>query len=362
MLRLDPRLLRQLLPGLFLLGPALLSGCGSEAKADVQPAAAAIDVDVAQAEERVVPKTIRLTGTLRGDQESKLSPNASGRVVEVKVDVGSPVKKGDILMKLDTRAASLVASEAGSQAELARTRRENAKRECERAKLLLEGGAISKAEHDKTMDQCKTSEIDVRSAEARASQAAQTLSDGTVKAPFDGIVAERLVEPGEYVRSDTPILRVATLKKLRLEIEVPEAFVSFAANGAKVDFGVSAYPGRSWNATIDRRGVAVRSASRDVIVEAPVDNPDGVLLSGMFASVDLTVGEEPMPVVPAASVFARDGKTHLFIDAAGRAEERAVQLGPRLGGDWVAVKRGVARGDSVITKRPDDLKNGAPVN
>lgn len=350
------------MPWALLLAVPFLPGCGREASAGVESAAAPTDVEVVEAKDGVVPRIVRLTGALRGDQESKLAANANGRVLQVLVDVGSPVKKGDIIVKLDTRAASLVASEAGSQAVLARTRREQAKRECERSKLLFEGGAISKAEHDRVQDQCKTTDIEVNAAEARAGQAIQSVSDGTVRAPFDGVVAERFIEPGEYVRSDTPILRVATLNKLRLEIEVPEAYVSAATVGAPVRFGVSAYPDRTWSAAVDRRGVAVRTTSRDVLVEAPVDNPDGVLLSGMFATVELTVGDTTLPTVPAASVFDRNGKQHVFVEVGGRAEERSVQLGPTLSEDRVAVKRGIKSGDSVLVKWPDDLKNGAAVN
>lgn len=347
--------------GLLLLALPLAAGCQGEARASVEERPAAVDVDTVRVEERAVPKTVRLTGSLRGAQESKLSPNASGRIIDVNVDVGSRVKKGDILMKLDTRAAALTVSEMSSQAELARTRRENAKRECERASKLVDAGAISRSEYEKQADQCKTTDIEVRAAEARASQAAQTLGDGTVRAPFDGVVAERLVEPGEYVRADTAILRVAKVETLRLAIEVPEAFVAAAEPGKTVTFGVAAFPGRTWTTTIDRKGVAVRASSRDVVVEALVDNKDGALLSGMFATVDLAVSESNAAVIPKSSVFEVGGKAYVFVDAEGVAEQRVLQLGPAVG-DHYSVKRGVKPGESVVTTRPANLENGAAVN
>ncbi len=338
------------------------AGCGGEASAGVEPPPPAVDVQIETSQAGPVPRTVKLTGSLRGEQESDLAANASGRVVEMPVDVGQAVKKGDVLARLDTRAVALVASEAKAQADLARSRREQAKRECERSKGLLEAGAISKSEYDRTQDQCNTSDFDVRAAEARAGQASQTLVDGVVRAPFDGVVVERLIEPGEYVRADTPIVRVATVDRLRLKIEVPEAHVASARVGAAVTFGVSAWPERTWTAAIDRRGVAVRTQSRDVIAEASLANPDGALLPGMFATVELVVGEDQLPSVPVSAIVTRDGRPHAFVEVDGRAAERVLSLGPKLAGERVSVRRGIKVGDSVVVAPPADLKNGSAVN
>ncbi len=205
-------------------------------------------------------------------------------------------------------------------------------------------------------------DLDVRAAEARGGQASQTLVDGIVRAPFDGVVVERLIEPGEYVRADSPIVRVATVDRLRLNIQVPEAHVASARVGAAVSFSVSAYPERTWTAAIDRRGVAVGAQSRDVLAEASLANPDGALLPGMFATVELTVGEDQLPVIPASAIVTRDGRSHAFVEVDGRAIERVLSLGPKLAGERVSVRRGLKAGESVIVAPPADLKNGSAVN
>jgi len=345
--------------GLLLLVNA--AGCGKEAEAQVAPAADAVDVDIAKPTVQKVPKTVRLTGTLEGEVEANLAANASGRVLEVKVDVGARVKKGDVLAKLDVNAAALVASEANAQAELAKARRESAKRDCERADKLFEAGAISKQEYDRSTDQCKTSDLDVRAAELRVGQASKTVVDGVVKSTVDGVVTERFVEPGEYVRPDSNVVRVSTVNKLRLKIDVPEAFVGQAKVGTSVTLGVTAYPDRHWTAAIDRRGVSVRAASRDVEVEATIDNADEALLPGMFTTVELAIGEEELPTVPKSAVRSSDGKSRLFVVVGGRANERSVYLGPEIEGDRVAVKRGLAEGDAIIVAPPADLQNGRAV-
>ena len=344
-----------------LLGIALFSsGCSGEARAKVEPVEPALDVEVQAVSARPVPKSVRLTGSLRGEVESDLAANASGRVLTVAVDVGTRVKKGDVLATIDTSLAQLVASEAGAQAELARAREASAKRECERGKTLAQAGAISKSELDRLEDACKTSSIDLRAASARAGQASKTIVDGTVRATIDGVVVDRFVEPGEYVRSDSKVARVATSSQLRLAIDVPEVFVASAQKGAPVTLKVAAFPKRSWQSRIDRPGVAVRSASRDVLAEAAIDNSDGALLPGMFATVELVTGEETLPTVPKKAVFERDGKPRLFVVVNGKANERVVVLGPE-SDDTVAIRQGLSPEDKVVVAPPEGLANGRAV-
>ena len=347
--------------GVALAGLAIVSsGCTGEARAKVEPAEPPLDVDVERAAAQPLPKTVRLTGSLRGEVESDLAANASGRVVAVNVEVGSKVKKGDVLATIDTSLAQLVASEAGAQAELARARETSAKRECERGKQLSDAGAISKSELDRLEDACKTSSIDLRAASARAGQASKTITDGTVRATIDGVVVERFVEPGEYVRSDSKVVRVATSSKLRLAIDVPEMFVASAQKGAALTLKVAAFPERSWSTLIDRPGVTVRVASRDVVAEAPIDNADGALLPGMFATVELVTGEETLATVPSKAVFQRDGKPRLFVVANGKANERVVVLGPENKG-ISAIRQGLGPHEEVVVDPPAALKNGRAV-
>jgi RND family efflux transporter MFP subunit len=187
------------------------------------------------------------------------------------------------------------------------------------------------------------------------------VSDGTLAAPFDGVVLESFVEAGEFVRSDSPVLRIATLDSLVLETEVPEAMIAAAAPGTRVSLQVAAFPGRSWSVTLEQRGVAVRERSRDVVVEGSVANPDGVLLPGMFGAVDVPVGTESLPIVPASAVIDRRGRSHVFVVRNRRAEERAVALGAELPGDRRVVVRGLSVGEELVLRPPPELENGGGV-
>lgn len=355
MLRSAPRSLALLL----LLLP--LSGCAKDASAGVEPAPAPVHVEVAKAELAQVPRTVRLTGSLKGEVETNLAAGANGRVIDVRVDVGAKVKKGDVLVKLDTNAVGLVASEAATQAELAKARQASATRECERAQKLFDSGAISKQELDRQTDQCRTSKLDVAAAELRAGQAQKSVIDGIIRAPLDGVVSQRFVELGEYVRADSNVVRVVTSDRLRLVVEAHEAVAPLLIVGSEVSFSVTAYPGRAWKTAVDRSGVSVRSASRDVVVEAPIANADLALLPGMFGMVEVTVGSEPLPAVPARAVRTTSGKSRLFVVERGHATERVVALGPVVSGDRVTVRKGLAEAEQVVVAPPEELKNGQAV-
>ena len=305
---------------LVLLPLVALAGCKRAG-----PAATAtqsevpLSVKTAAAEDRPVSRILALTGTLRGQRETDLAANATGRVLATYVERGQLVKAGDVLARLDVRSASLVATAAKAQAELARAHEETAKRECERYQTLLDREAISRAEYDKIADQCRSTSLSVQAAQARAASASQTLSDGTVRAPFAGVIGERYVEAGEYVRHDSKIVTLVGQGPLRLLFAVPEVHVPVVTFGRRVRLRVPAYPERVFEGVVQYVGAQVRETTRDLPVEAVVPNSDGLLRPGMFASLELELGETPQPTVPTTALRRREG----------RAAARRVLVPPR---------------------------------
>jgi membrane fusion protein (multidrug efflux system) len=361
----------------FLLLALTATGC-RKASGPTSAEAAPRPVRVETAEVRVepMPRTLALTGSLRGKRQTDLAANAMGRVIETFVERGVEVKQGDLLARLDTRAAALTAAEAQASASLAKSQESIAKRECERYKALFDQGAISQADYDRTADQCKNTPLSVAAAEARARSAAQVVGDGQIRAPFGGLVTERFVEAGQYVRQDTKVVSLVSIDTLRLEFTVPEARLAAVKAGGALSFTVPAYPGRTFSAAVRHVGGAVREATRDLVAEAEVDNPDRALRPGMFASIELLTGEEPAPVVPREALLAKEGRSHVFVvvdrDSARQAglrpdtpvdrrlEERVVQVGAARG-DLVAVARGVRPGDRLVLKPSETLQNGQAV-
>lgn len=342
-----------------------ISGCKSSS-ADVgpasaqAPAAAPVQVQTEAVALVEVPKTLRLTGTLRGNREADLAANATGRVLSVGIERGAQVKPGAVLATLDVRAATLTASEARAQAASARTQQDLARDECDVYAKLKERGALSDLEYSQRVAQCKVLPLTAEAATARAELAAQNVGDGIIRAPFAGIIAERFIEVGQYVRQDSKVATIVSLDPIRLELAVPEAEVSKVNQGAVVSFGVSAYPGRRFEGKIRFISGVVRSSTRDLVVEALVENQERLLLPGMFADVELTVGSQQLPSVPKAAVLQSEEQSRLFVVANGRVEERVVAIGPAIG-ERVAVVRGVAVNDRVVASDPGKLTNGQTV-
>lgn len=310
--------------------------------------------------ERPVPRYLSITGQLKSGRETDLAANAAGRVTATRVERGAQVKAGDVLAVLDVRAAALSATEAKAQADTAAATAANAKVECDRTRALVASGALGQAELDRMDGQCRTSALAVGAAQARSQLAAQNVGDGVIRAPFAGVVAERFVDVGEFVRQDTRIVTLVDLSALRLELTIPEASIAAARPGAQVEFSVSGYPDRKFTGALAFVGASVRTTTRDVVAEAKVDATDAVLRPGMFASGRLVSGEEKTPVVPKTSIVTRDNKSTVFVVVAGRLEQRILLLGDPTGED-VSVLRGIAAGENVVVAPSDQLRNGARV-
>lgn len=307
-----------------------------------------------------VPRTLRLTGTLKGDRETELAANANGRVLATSVERGEQIKPGQVLAKLDTRAAALSAMDARAQVESIRAQEEQAKGECEKYEQLKARGAISDLEYQQKITQCRTLPLNVQAASARAALAAQNVGDGIIRAPFAGVVTERYVEVGQYVSQSSRVVTIVSADPLRLQITVPESQVANVKEGADVSFTVAAYPDRRFDGKVKFVSGALRSTTRDLVAEAIVQNPERLLIPGMFADVELVIGSEKLPSVPAKSLRIQDDQARLFVVTAGRLEERVVALGAKVG-DRVAVVRGVKEGELVVVSDDPNLANGRKV-
>ncbi len=350
---------------LALVGTLWLPGCkGSSAEAAAAAAAAKgdqpVSVQTEPAQSLEVPRTLRLTGTLRGDRETDLAANANGRVLATSVERGEQLKPGQVLAKLDTRAAALSAADARAQVDSIKAQAGLARIECDRYEQLKAKGAISDLEYQQKIGQCETLPLNVQAASARAALAAQNVGDGIIRAPFAGVVTERFVEVGQFVRQDSRVVTIVSVDPLRLQITVPEAQVAAVKEGADVSFSVAGYVGRRFTGKVRFVSGALRATTRDLVAEAIVPNAERLLLPGMFADVELTVGSERLPSVPAGALTELDEQSRLFVVVDGRLEERIVALGPKLG-ERVSIRRGVKEAEQVVVSDRTGLGNGRKV-
>ena len=349
-----------LFAALPLAAPA---GCARAGASERQRAAAAeapLAVATAVVAERSVARTLVLTGTLTANRKSDVAADAVGKVIAAPIERGAIVAAGAPLVLLDRRGAALGDEEARAQAASARTQQTLAETECARADKLFAAGALNQAEHERAHAQCDASRQQATAAGARARMAGKSLGDAVVRAPFRGVIADRLVSEGEYVRADTKVATLVEIDPLRLELSVPEAAVATLTRAKDVMFEVVAFPGETFQARVRYIGPAVRRQSRDLLVEAVVANPQRRLLPGMFATARLVLGNEPRPVVPAAAVKREGEVDRVFVVAGGRVEERLVALGAREA-DSFAVISGLNTGERVVAPLVPGLVDGAKI-
>lgn len=320
------------------------------------PEDTAVTVQTASVVDITVPRTLRLTGNLRGAKETDLAANVSGMLTATLVERGQMVKEGDVIARVDVKAAALALAEAKVQVENTLVQQSISASDCARYEQLKAKGAVTDLEYDQVMAKCKVAPISVEAATARQRIAAKNVGDGIIRAPFSGVVIERFVDVGEYVQPSSRVISLAQVKDLKLEFSLPEQNFSQVHVGAPVTFKVGAYPGVAFQATVSHLSGAVRN-TRDVIVEALVSPVEQKLLPGMFAEVEVAVGEEQLPGVPPSAVFEKNGKPNVLVVVGDVLEQRVIQPGvPAASG--VPVRKGIKSGEYVVVADVTQLKNG----
>jgi membrane fusion protein, multidrug efflux system len=351
---------------------AFLTGCSgvSEANPNPTPAARAPRVSTARVALEKVPQTVVATGTVIADRSSAVAADAAGKVIAIYVDRGDRVKKGQPLARLDVRGAVLSAREARAQRAAADSDARLAGVECQRSQTLFDQGAITRAQYDREMASCASAREQASAAAARVGIAAKAVGDGVVRAPYDGLIVERMVQVGEYVRAETQLVTLVDPDPLRLELTVPESQIGSLAIGRPLAFTTTGLPGRSFAARIDVLGPAVdrtgRSLTFEALVEgatAPTDGTPG-LLPGMFVTARIEVGRRELPIVPRTALRRNGATWRIFAVVDGAIEERIVQLAGsgEPDGERVALLVGAKGGDLVVSTASAELRDGMRVN
>jgi membrane fusion protein (multidrug efflux system) len=363
--RLETTPARGVLPLLVpLVAFATLSGCkhASEALAGASDAEAApVAVTLIAAREVKTPRVLTLSGSLIGAEQAQVAAGAAGKVVATYVERGSYVKKGAVLARLDARAVSAQAAKATADVESLKAQAAQAEVDCERTDRLFAKGAIAKADYDKTRTQCETTKWSVSSAEAQKTLTTEALRDTEIRAPFSGLVVERAVTAGEYVRVDSRVATLVNVDSLRVEITVPETDLPLVRQGMQIDFRTAGEAGgRVYHGKIRYVGPSVRQQSRDAIVEAVFENDAHDLRPGMFVTARLSVGEQSLPAVPAGAVRADGTLRHVYVAVGGRLEDRLVQAGEAQGGE-IPIVTGLKVGEEVVAELTSDVRDGVRV-
>jgi membrane fusion protein (multidrug efflux system) len=343
---------------LSALGAAGCRHASAETKAP--PQEPVVKVETVSVNEGDVPRFLLMTGTLVANQDADVAADANGRIAETYVERGSFVPKGAPLARIDARSLTLTHNEASAQVHALEVESSLAAKDCERAEKLYRDNSISKAEFDRQSARCESTSWSRAAAQARAHQAGKAVGDSIIRAPFGGVVAERFVEPGEFVHPDTRVVTLVDVDKLKLELHVSESAVNSVHEGQTVGFRVAGFGDTEFSAVVRNVAPSLRRSSRDLVVEAMLDNADRKLRAGMFATARIELGTFRAATLPLRAVHEEGSLRRVFVVRDKKVEERLVETGEQLG-DAIAVLSGVKPGEQVVATAAGEIKDGSRV-
>jgi membrane fusion protein (multidrug efflux system) len=326
------------------------AGCSRSAGARAAaagPTPAPIPVQGATVESHVLPRVLEVTGALTADESADIAAERDGQVASVRVERGSYVEKGAILATLDDR-------EAKAQLDQARASLAWADSESARYAELRQKQVVAKSENQR-----KETDRDLN--KAALSLAEKSFTDCVIRAPFSGVVTEKKISAGAYIRKGQAICGLVKVDPLRAELAIPESAVSAIQIGQKAKLNVQSFPDRTFDANVRYVGPSLRSESRTLVVEAIVPNPQHLLKPGLFvtARVSLPKADKTL-LVPFASVLTDSGVSHVFVLGPQRVTERIVALGDRYA-DAIEVHSGLAAGERVVVSPDRRLTDGLEI-
>jgi RND family efflux transporter MFP subunit len=347
---------------------------------------------------RPMERTLAVTGTLAAQEQATLSVKVPGRLERIAIDLGSAVKRGDLIAQIEKRDYELRVQQAraalgearaavglplegtNDDVELAtvasvkqaRAVLDEAEKNRERALRLAREGISSKSDldtaetghavaltrHESAWEEARTRLAVLAQRRAELHVAEQQLRDTAVFAPFDGAIQSRLANPGEYLQVGAPLALLVQRDPLRLRLEVPERASPFVQMGQRVRIRVDGTTNSSLG-QIARISPALTEQNRMLLVEADVP-AGGILRPGLFVRAEIIVNEQESALtVPTNAVIVFAGIQKVVTVEDGKARERTVTTGRRHNG-WIEITSGIQTGEPVVLA-PGNLRTGQPV-
>jgi len=373
-----------------------VSGQGNRPNARAQ----AVLVESAPVQRMAVQRTVDVAGTLISPDQAHVSSEVAGVVREVSVQLGQAVQRGQVLVRVEPRELQLAVDRAESalkqtQAQLgierdggalppddriaavrtALANRDDALAQNARAEELAAKGLVSTVDLETTRTHVKVAEAAYQSAvetvhslkaslqDRRAAYelAQKKLNDASIKAPVSGSVSERLVQPGEFIREDTPVITLVEMNPLKLITAAQERYAGAIHPGMPVQFTVESFPGETFHGQIVSISPVVDQRTRTFPIEAELPNPDYRLKPGFFAKgVVLTHLDNNVLAVPASAISTLAGLSTAYVIDHGKIRPQTVTLGVRQG-DLVEIVDGLHGDERLATTNLNQLAAGVAV-
>lgn len=327
-------------------------------------AGGAVSVEVGKAESMTLADDAQAVGSVQSRQGVVLRPEVSGRVAALGFNDGQRVKRGQLLVQLDDSLQQAQLKQAEAQASIARTN-------LQRNRELVAENFVSQSAVDQSAAALEVAEAQVTLSRAQ-------LERMRIVAPFDGIAGIRSVNLGDYVKDGADLVKIEDLSQVLVDFRLPERFIARVRTGQVVEVTLDAFPGRSFSGRIDALDSVINADGRSLLVRARLDNPEGVLKSGLFARTRIVFAQrDNAVVVPEEALVPQGGKQFLYKVVDGPDGKMSKRIEARIGlrlpgkvevldglvpGDLVvtAGQARLARGDGVALKVVDISRAGAP--
>ncbi|MGH8493820.1 MAG: efflux RND transporter periplasmic adaptor subunit [Moraxellaceae bacterium] len=322
-----------------------------------------LPTDVAVVRIDTLDGKVPFTGTLAPLRQMLLNARVAGEVTAVPVREGEQVAAGTLLLRQDNREMTARLAQAEASVQSTKSELENSKAQYEKFLQLSMKSYFARSELDRANTQVEVYRSQLKANEAAVAMAKKSLQDVSMVAPFAGIVSERMVEPGQLVMPNTPLLRVVDLREMELAIQLPSSEIARVRNGQKITFQVDAFGDEVFTATVVRINPMAKVSNRKITVYAAVANPDMRLRGGLFVHGQLKDSNVATGlIIPTTSVQTLEGKTGVMVIRQKQLVWQPVTLGASNDRSAeVMVQEGLKEGEVVVATRISPRRIGAPV-
>jgi RND family efflux transporter MFP subunit len=323
-------------------------------------------VNVIHARPSAATTALTLPATLQALQSAPIYARTSGYVRKWYVDIGDPVRPGQLLAVIDAPEVDQQLAAARADLQTARANQQLAATTATRWQTMLGKDAVSKQETDEKVGDLAAKSAVANAARANVGRLQYQQGFTRLTAPFAGVVTSRSTDIGALVTAGSaasaPLFTVSDVSKIRAFVKVPQAYSAQVHPGMEVQLSLPEYPGRAFKAVMTRSTDAVDTSSGTVLVELVADNGDRALKPGAYSQATFPIGGAGTAVeLPAsAMIIGKNGTQVAVLDAGGKVRLKTVTIGRDLG-DRVQISAGLTPTDQVIDNPPDSIQSGDKV-
>ncbi len=307
-----------------------------------------------------ISHTLEAVGSFLPEEEVKLSAETAGRIKTLLIDEGSFIKKGALLLEIDSEKISLEVKESEAMLKEASARLANSITTLERKKKLISNGVIGQYDLDDALTQVSLNQAVEEKIKAKLNRSKKSLKDTRIITPIEGIISERLVSVGEYVKIGADLLKVVDLNPLKLSFTLPEKHAGEVKLEQKVEITASPFPGEIFEGKIYFISPKVDTETRTIEVKALVDNSNFRLKPGFFVNARIFLEKRKSLVLPENAVLVREGKILVMSVENNIIRYKYVITGVRYKG-MVEILKGITEKDIIVAFGRNEITEGTQV-